>query len=430
MRARHWSFPVLLSLLATACPFPTDDDPGVEESSSTSGGPGSSTSEGNSTSSGTSSSSNGGGSSSTSTSSGAVSSSSSSGGRDGGIVVEGNDAGVVEGPIDAGAGVPNQGWIGGACQSTADCTYADSRCLTEAEGFPGGTCSQSCDLYCPDLDGPNSVTFCVDAPSGVSASAGICVSRCDYGLYPGTGCREGYGCQELSRHNQPETVRYACLPGEPDPQGTCLQELLAAGVPFEPTTHTDTHPDGHPELTCHIEDPVRVTGPIRGIPFRYTSNSTATPMLMSCALALALDKFAAILVESQVTEVEHLGVYNCRVISGTSSLSEHGLGTAIDLAAFNFVDGSRWTVNDDFEEGTNPTTAAGQWMWDLVNQLYDERVFHIILTPNYNAAHRNHFHVDLTEGAHFLRYQPGQLRIRDEDDHGPLRILAPNLSGD
>jgi hypothetical protein len=35
------------------------------------------------------------------------------------------------------------------------------------------------------------------------------------------------------------------------------------------------------------------------------------------------------------------------------------------------------------------------------------RIFNIILTPNYNAAHRDHFHVDLTPNAHFLG-KPGR----------------------
>ena len=27
-----------------------------------------------------------------------------------------------------------------------------------------------------------------------------------------------------------------------------------------------------------------------------------------------------------------------------------------------------------------------------------------MLTPNYNAAHRNHFHVDMTDGSMFIGY--------------------------
>ncbi|MBI5493474.1 MAG: extensin family protein [Deltaproteobacteria bacterium] len=341
---------------------------------------------------------------------------------------ESPDAGN-EGGVDAGISVPNQGWIGGACASGGECAFTGGYCLTSAQGFPGGTCTQDCTQFCPDRPGANSVTFCVAPPSGVAATDGICVSRCDYSLFPATGCRDGYACQLLRRFNEPTTERYACLPGTATPRPTCYDELIAAGVPFEPTVLADDHPDGNASLTCHVQDPVRVNGPVRGIPFRYTSNAAATPMLMSCSLALALDRFAAVLVESSVHEVEHLGTYNCRVIAGTASLSQHGLGTAIDLAAFRFPDGRRWTVNDDFEIGTAPATPAGAWLWDLVNRLHTQRVFNIILTPNYNSAHRNHFHVDLTPGANYLGHPGLHPRVSDEMDRGYF-VLAPNLHDD
>ena len=34
--------------------------------------------------------------------------------------------------------------------------------------------------------------------------------------------------------------------------------------------------------------------------------------------------------------------------------------------------------------------------------MYENRIFNIVLTPNYNSAHDNHFHVDLTEGSNFI----------------------------
>jgi hypothetical protein len=308
------------------------------------------------------------------------------------------------------------------------CSYEGARCLTD--GFPNGACSQDCSLYCPDREGANSVTFCIAPPQGVTAGEGICVSRCDYALYPGTGCRSGYGCQELPRYSEPDTTRYVCLPGDPPELSTCLEELAATGVPFEPAAVSDASPTDHPELTCHIDDPVRVNGSIQGISLRYYANEEATPTLMSCSLALALDRMASILNEYDVKDVEHMGTYNCRVIAGTSTLSQHALGFAIDISAFTFGDGTRWTVNDDFEEGTSPQTAAGQWLWNLVSRLHSERVFNIILTPNYNDAHRNHFHVDLTSGANYLEAHPRGRWLRDQDDHGNLHVIAPNLSGD
>lgn len=120
------------------------------------------------------------------------------------------DASSDAGPIDPGPAVLNPGWIGGPCQTHADCAYAGGECLPNASGWPGGTCSQPCDRTCPDLAGPlNSVTFCIDDGNG--DTTGRCVSRCDFTLSP-TGCRAGYVCLPEKRMNQASVVRHACVP--------------------------------------------------------------------------------------------------------------------------------------------------------------------------------------------------------------------------
>jgi hypothetical protein len=40
--------------------------------------------------------------------------------------------------------------------------------------------------------------------------------------------------------------------------------------------------------------------------------------------------------------------------------------------------------------------AKNLFLHQALCELYDLEVFKILLNPNYNAAHRNHFHVDLT----------------------------------
>jgi hypothetical protein len=121
-------------------------------------------------------------------------------------------------PPDAGSAPTglNPGWIGGACQTSADCPFTDGECLTEADGWPQGTCTAPCSQFCPDQSGPlNAVTFCID--DGDGDASGACLSRCDFTLSP-TGCREGYVCLPEKRMNQPSVVRYACVPntGVPD----------------------------------------------------------------------------------------------------------------------------------------------------------------------------------------------------------------------
>ena len=165
---------------------------------------------------------------------------------DAGFAADSGPDGGPRPPSDAGDPAPNSlnpGWIGGACSTAADCSYMDGICLGAADGYPGGTCSQSCTLTCPDQSGPlNSVTFCIDDGVG----DGACVSRCDFTLSP-TGCRAGYACLPERRMNQASVIRRACVPiagvpGRPPPpfdigaacaadtdcaRGTCLTGLPA-----------------------------------------------------------------------------------------------------------------------------------------------------------------------------------------------------------
>ena len=42
-----------------------------------------------------------------------------------------------------------------------------------------------------------------------------------------------------------------------------------------------------------------------------------------------------------------------------------------------------------------PVTAAGVFLKDLVQSYHEQKVFNIILTPDYNDAHANHVHLEV-----------------------------------
>lgn len=101
------------------------------------------------------------------------------------------------------------GFIGSPCMSDTDCEYPGAVCQPDAEGYPDGHCSQSCDKYCPDEPG-FPATFCIQPPSNDS---GFCHSRCDMQVYPHTaGCRPGYQCVIEPRYAEVATVRPVCVP--------------------------------------------------------------------------------------------------------------------------------------------------------------------------------------------------------------------------
>ena len=301
------------------------------------------------------------------------------------------------------------GFIGSPCASDADCAYDGGVCMT---GAPAGMCSSECDLYCPDLDG-HPTTFCVDGASLPAEATppgfteGACFSRCDYGIFPGTGCREGYGCATRPRANEPDTTSGVCVPGEGDPTTPCMDQLIALGVSFEPSSAAPEHPADHPELTCMIEEPLILHTPVHGVEIlSYYSGSPSNPY-MACNAALALVRTIDDLVPHGVVAIRHMGTYNCRVIAGTSTLSRHSYADAIDLGGFDLSDGTQYTLEADWEHDTEtPAPPGGEFLHSAAHRWYDAWIWNVILTPNYNSDHDDHFHVDMTPGSHFTGLLP------------------------
>jgi hypothetical protein len=299
----------------------------------------------------------------------------------------------------------NVGFIGSPCEDESDCDFDYPRCLTD--GLPRGMCSQGCVGGCPDREG-TITTFCV-TPSELrsTAAAGLCTMRCDYGASP-TGCRAGYQCVPATRFGEEETVIYACVPGDDRPfaLSACHRQLLAAGIAFNPSVDLGESPADHPELVCDPVDPIWLLDPVfHGVSLRLTTNEQVVPFLVSCPLALAIERTARILREERyaIDDLVHYGGYNCRVVAGSSTLSQHGLANALDVMALGRADGTRFTVLDHWErDQPAPVTAEGALLRDFVERLHQDRVFNVILTPDYDEYHTDHFHLDLTPGKHVL----------------------------
>lgn len=188
------------------------------------------------------------------------------------------------------------------------------------------------------------------------------------------------------------------------PVTDCLQELDDRGIEYELASSPMENPDGYPELVCEIEDPVLVDLTLADVTFHYADpDAHGTNLYTSCAIALVMHDMAQIAAAEGITDIVHLGSYNCRTIAGTPSLSQHGLGQAIDIGGVRFMDGTYWTVAGDWEVGMDfPVTEAGEWWRWFVGTLHTQRVCNILLTPDYDAEHHDHVHCDLTPGEHLL----------------------------
>lgn len=97
---------------------------------------------------------------------------------------------------------------------------------------------------------------------------------------------------------------------------------------------------------------------------------------------------------SRVVGLEHFGTVSCRRVGGGDEgrWSEHAPGNAIDISAFVLADGRRISVLADWE---GPGDAAA-----FLHVVRDRacRSFATVLSPDYNAAHADHFHLDQARG--------------------------------
>ncbi len=101
---------------------------------------------------------------------------------------------------------------------------------------------------------------------------------------------------------------------------------------------------------------------------------------------------------SELVRVESMGTYSCRGIIGggaasATRISEHGLGNAVDVAGFVLQDGRRITVQANWHSD-NPQIRE---FFTAIHNSACKR-FRTVLSPDYNAAHHDHLHLDMGRG--------------------------------
>lgn len=121
----------------------------------------------------------------------------------------------------------------------------------------------------------------------------------------------------------------------------------------------------------------------------------------TCGLAAAWEVFRRHTLEPAamrhfgvgVARVDHVGTFACRNVYGRAEgrRSQHARANAIDIAGFRLADGTRISVLEDWDSQAQPRKAA------FLRAVRDGacEAFHIVLGPEYNAAHADHFHFDM-----------------------------------
>lgn len=156
--------------------------------------------------------------------------------------------------------------------------------------------------------------------------------------------------------------------------------------------------------------PLRIVGPMGEVRFAVPPASTPFGVL-DCRLALILHELTEVLVEHDVVRVRIDNFYRPKArLPRRRSFSQHAHGLAADVVEFELRDGQVLDVEDDWQgkRGIPPcgpeaelleTTERSVRLRNLVCAIAAQGLFHHILTPSYDAAHRDHLHMDIKRDA-------------------------------
>ena len=168
-----------------------------------------------------------------------------------------------------------------------------------------------------------------------------------------------------------------------DPQ-RCAEALATSGLRYT------VQADSPASATCPLSNVVRV----QDAPVRLSSSFLATcPVAVAFALfeRHGLQPAAQRVFGQPVVQVDHLGSYACRNMYNRAEgrRSQHASANALDIAGFRLKDGQRIELQKDWN-GEGP---KAQFLRQVRESACES--FNTVLGPDYNAAHHNHFHLDM-----------------------------------
>ncbi|MGE0397528.1 MAG: extensin family protein [Kofleriaceae bacterium] len=171
-----------------------------------------------------------------------------------------------------------------------------------------------------------------------------------------------------------------------DPLGDCNAELDARGVSWKKASRPG------------IAKAVEITGPLGGVSFTAIDQ----PLVIDCSLAVSLDEAGRYIKALGIDKVTFSSAYSRRNVRGTNRPSKHSYGLAIDVHTFTGPDLGTVRVDRDYEQGLGdevdcvgaPLTQGGATLKVLQCQLVRSGLFHLVLSPDYDDAHHDHFHLE------------------------------------
>lgn len=165
----------------------------------------------------------------------------------------------------------------------------------------------------------------------------------------------------------------------------CRAVLADSSLSYRPV------PDRASDEGCGLSNAVEVSDAAHNLSRSFTA---------SCPLAVAWALFDEHVIGpaarehlgQDVKRIVHFGTYACRNINHRAQgrRSEHATANAIDVAGFTLANGQEITLQRDWM-GDDPRRRA------FLRAVRDGacRFFDVVLSPDYNDAHSDHFHFDM-----------------------------------
>jgi hypothetical protein len=202
------------------------------------------------------------------------------------------------------------------------------------------------------------------------------------------------GCIDIPKGRSPnQTVKRPTtyVPVRPEAR-QCLSQLSLTRANFTPL------PDQYFGAGCSNLNTVRLAGLYGDTsPLAVTNLGPITCPLANTFAGWArfgADRAARQILGSPLVRIETMGTYNCRNVAGTARRSGHATADAIDISAFVLADGRRITLVNHWSGGT----ASERRFLRTVHESACKR-FGMVLGPDYNSAHRDHFHLEEKTGS-------------------------------
>lgn len=213
-----------------------------------------------------------------------------------------------------------------------------------------------------------------------------------------SGCSMVPDGRGLSRGVAPQQARVqqpAALPAPPAADTRqCISALSKAQVRFTPVPD-QTFGAGCSQLGSVRLSTIALTDAPRGLDELAITNIGPVRCELAQRFAgwaqFGIARAAEQMLGSPLVRIETMGSYSCRTIAGSAKLSQHAHANAIDIAAFVLADGRRISVKQGWNGGDNQERA-------FLRTIHSSacKRFGTVLGPDYNAAHHDHLHVDMS----------------------------------